>query len=203
MTGLMTSELIRNYYEESAPLKRKAILEESLAKGEEPEANQIRRELWDCRYAGIIDKKTQERADGYMKLWMTLKFFSGSRMGVLGRKRNQKEIRGLLKELGFEKMLSYGPVGEQVLYQECYHAARVYMVSCSEDRRYASTLLGLMTISKERVQEKIATDTALAAKFIPEQLQMVEELRIFSEGSIQAYKDLFPGDANFLEQISE
>lgn len=201
MTGIMVSELIRKYYEESDPIKRKAILEESIAKGEEPEAGQARMELWNCRYANKIDKKSETRADGFMKLWMTLKFFSGSRMGNFTRKRNQREIRKLLDDLGFEKMKAYGTMGEQVLYQECYHAARVYVTSCSEDKRYASSLLGLMSISKEKVQEKIAKDTVLVSKLIPEELHMEEDMRIFSEGSIQAYKDMFPGDDNFLEQI--
>ena len=201
MTGIMVSELIRQYYEESDPLKRKAILEESIAKGEEPEACQARMELWNCRYANKLDKKSDARADGFMKLWMTMKFFSSGRMGNFNRKRNQKEVRKLLKELGFDKMTAYGEMGQQVLFQECYHAARVYVTSCSEDKRYASTLLGLMSISKEKVQEKIAKDTVLVAKVLPEELQMVEELRAFSEGSIQAYKDMFPGDDNFLEQI--
>ena len=201
MTGIMASELIRKYYEESDPLKRKEILTESLEKGEEPEANQMRMELWNCRYAKRIDKRSNARADGFLKLWMTLKFFSGSRMGSFGRKRNQREVRALLKELGFDKMMEYGSVGEQILFQECHHAGRVYVTSCSEDKRYSSTLLGLMSISKEKVQEKIAKDTVLVSKVIPEELQMTKELQIFSDGSIQAYKDMFPGDENFLRQL--
>ena len=201
MTGIMASELIRQYYEESDPLKRKEILERSLEKGEEPEANQMRMELWNCRYAKRIDKKSPARADGFLRPWMTMKFFSGSRMGAFGRRRNQREVRNLLKELGFDKMKEYGRVGEQILFQECHHAARVYVTACSEDKKYSSTLLGLMSISKDKVQEKIARDTVLVAKIIPEELQMKKELQIFSEGSIQAYKDLFPNDRNFLSQV--
>lgn len=40
------------YYREHDPLKRKMFLEQSIAAGEDEEANAIRKELWELRYQG-------------------------------------------------------------------------------------------------------------------------------------------------------
>ena len=44
----MDTPTITQYYRESDPARRLALLNMSIEAGEEPELNQIRRELWDC-----------------------------------------------------------------------------------------------------------------------------------------------------------
>ena len=46
----MDTPTITQYYRESDPARRLALLNMSIEAGEEPELNQIRRELWDIRY---------------------------------------------------------------------------------------------------------------------------------------------------------
>ena len=46
----MDTPTITQYYREAEPAKRLALLNMSIEAGEEPELNQIRKELWDIRY---------------------------------------------------------------------------------------------------------------------------------------------------------
>ncbi|MFR5151529.1 MAG: DUF6553 family protein [Ruminococcus sp.] len=50
----MDTPTITQYYRESDPARRLALLNMSIEAGEEPELNQIRRELWDIRYPGSV-----------------------------------------------------------------------------------------------------------------------------------------------------
>ena len=46
----------------------------SIEAGEEPELNQIRRELWDIRYQDPSELGGDTRADGLIALWMLMEF---------------------------------------------------------------------------------------------------------------------------------
>ena len=46
----MDSPSIAAYYKEIDPMKRKELLDKSIAEGEDPELNPIREELWELRY---------------------------------------------------------------------------------------------------------------------------------------------------------
>ena len=68
----MDTPTIAAYYRESDPMKRKQLLDQSIAAGEEPEENQIRQELWEARYHEKGENGTL--ADGFLKLWMEKNF---------------------------------------------------------------------------------------------------------------------------------
>ena len=46
----MDTPTIAKYYREKDPMERLKLLEQSIAAGEEPEENRIRKELWEIRY---------------------------------------------------------------------------------------------------------------------------------------------------------
>ena len=52
------------YYREHDPLKRKMFLEQSIAAGEDEEANAIRKELWELRYQGRSGRRIYGSLDG-------------------------------------------------------------------------------------------------------------------------------------------
>ena len=60
----MDTPIITLYYRESDPMKRKMFLDQSIAAGEEEEANAIRKELWEIRYGGKSEVPDTP-ADGY------------------------------------------------------------------------------------------------------------------------------------------
>ena len=73
----MDTPTITQHYRESDPARRLALLNMSIEAGEEPELNQIRRELWDIRYQDPSELGGDTRADGLIALWM-LKEFNNS-----------------------------------------------------------------------------------------------------------------------------
>ena len=46
-----TFVIIAAYYKETDPMKRLKLLNKSVEKGEDPEGNAIRKEIWEIRYA--------------------------------------------------------------------------------------------------------------------------------------------------------
>lgn len=54
------------YYREHDPMKRKMFLDQSIAAGEDEEANAVRKELWELRYGEPSEAGSGTRADGYL-----------------------------------------------------------------------------------------------------------------------------------------
>ena len=98
----MDTPIIAQYYRETEPEKRKELLEQAIASGEDQEANKIRKEIWEARYKGTTNEGGI--ADGYLKFWMALEFNRNAGHKVFGSGRAQKEIR---KELDDVKSVSY------------------------------------------------------------------------------------------------
>ena len=46
----MDTPIIAQYYRETEPKKRKQLLDQAIASGEDQEANEIRREIYEARY---------------------------------------------------------------------------------------------------------------------------------------------------------
>ena len=63
----MDTPTIAKYYREKDPMERLKLLEQSIAAGEEPEENRIRKELWEIRYSDKAETG-DTRADGYLGL---------------------------------------------------------------------------------------------------------------------------------------
>ena len=87
----MDTPIIAQYYRETEPEKRKELLEQAIASGEDQEANKIRKEIWEARYKGTTNEGGI--ADGYLKFWMALEFNRNAGHKVFGSGRAQKEIR--------------------------------------------------------------------------------------------------------------
>ncbi len=53
----MDTPIIAQYYRETEPEKRKELLEQAIASGEDQEANKIRKEIWEARYKGTTNER--------------------------------------------------------------------------------------------------------------------------------------------------
>ena len=62
----MDTPIIAQYYRETEPKKRKQLLDQAIASGEDQEANEIRREIYEARYKNTTNDGGI--ADGYLKL---------------------------------------------------------------------------------------------------------------------------------------
>ena len=80
------------YYKEHDPMKRKMFLDQSIAAGEDEEANAVRKELWELRYGESSEAGSGTRADGYLALWMAMEYSKDTAGKLFGVKRARKEI---------------------------------------------------------------------------------------------------------------
>ena len=94
----MDTPTIAKYYREKDPMERLKLLEQSIAAGEEPEENRIRKELWEIRYSDKAETG-DTRADGYLGLWMTMEFNRNSASRFFGTRSAKKEIGKYLKKI--------------------------------------------------------------------------------------------------------
>lgn len=187
----MDSQFIEKYYQELDPMKRLALLEQSIQEGEEPEANAVRKEIWEIRYQDKSEASPNTRADGYLALWMAMEFNKNNGGKLWGAKSARKEITKHLEKMRFRELRAKGPLYELLLYRECCHMVKSYMELCESDRNYNTTLCGIVNIGKERGRKKLQADVYQTAVALPEALMMEEELGIITRAAREMYRVQF------------
>lgn len=194
----MDTPTIAAYYRESDPMKRKQLLDQSIAAGEEPEENQIRQELWEARYHEKGENGTL--ADGFLKLWMAMEFNrnSGNRW-FTGSKGARKEIGRELAAVKFHELREKSDLHEQLLYRECCHMVDLYMNLCVTDKSYNTIICGIITISKDSAKAKLQKDIYETAIKLPVDLGMTEELALITKAAREIYEIQFPGEEGLPE----
>lgn len=190
----MDTPIITGYYRENDPMKRLALLEQSIQEGETPEADAVRKELWNIRYADSAEMGKDSKADGYLGLWMSMEFNKGAGNKFFGAKSACKELRKHLEKLKFKEFQEKGGIHAELLYRECCHLARLYMELCATDRAYNTTLCGIMSISKDKSKEKLKRDMYETAVLLPQSIKMEEELAIITKAAREMYELQFPGE---------
>ncbi|MBU5481869.1 DUF6553 family protein [Blautia sp. MSJ-19] len=188
----MDTPIIAQYYKETEPEKRKALLDQAFASGEDMEANEIRREIWEARYKGNTNDGGV--ADGYLKFWMALEFNRNAGHRVFGAGRAQKEIRRELDDVKFREIQNKSPMHEALLYRECRHLVRFYMALCEKDKNYNTVLCGLVTIKKDSAKAKLQRDIYETAIRLPQDLGLQEDLALVSKAAREVFEEQFPGE---------
>lgn len=190
----MDTPTIAAYYREADPMKRKALLDQSIAGGEDAEGNAVRRELWEIRYRNKSEANAEERADGFLALWMALEFNRGADKKWFAIKRARKEISKQLEKMNFAEISRKSELHKELLYRECCHLVKLYMELCEKDKNYNNMLCGLLSLSSERSKEKLQTDIRETAIVLPAALQMEEELGMIMQAAREMYELHFPGE---------
>ena len=192
----MDTPTITQYYREQDPMKRLELLNQSIEAGEEPEANEIWKELWECRYSDSQVGGKDMKADGYLALWMAMEFNRGAGNKLFGPKGAKKEITKQLEKLKFQEFRKKGQLEEELLYRECCHMVRLYMELCATDRSYNTTFCGIISISKDKAKKKLQRDIYETAIALPEAVGMEEELGIITRAAREMYDLQFPGEGS-------
>ncbi|HJB29658.1 MAG TPA: hypothetical protein IAA06_12840 [Candidatus Blautia faecavium] len=190
----MDTPTIAQYYREADPMKRKALLEQSIEAGEEPEANAIRKELWDLRYEGPSELGPKTRADGYLGLWMLMEFNRDAGKRIFGGKSARKEIVKSLSKLKFKEIREKSALHEELLYRECCHLVKLYMELSEKDKSYNSVLCGILTMNSEKAKKKLQHDIYETAILLPPSIGMEEELELITKAAREMYEVHFPGE---------
>lgn len=192
----MDTPTIAEYYREADPKKRRNLLEQEIEAGTDPEANQIRKEIWEARYSEM-DEVTM--ADGYLRFWMAMEFNRKAANKWFGVKGAVKEIRKELNSVKFQELQQKSDLHRELLYRECCHLVRLYIDLCKTDRSYNSMLAGIITIKKEDVTAKIKRDIYETAVCLPRDLGMEEELSLLIKAAREIYELYFPGEGGMAE----
>ena len=189
----MDTPIIAQYYRETEPEKRKELLEQAIASGEEPEANEIRKEIWEARYKGLTNDGSL--ADGYLKFWMALEFNRNAGHKVFGSGRAQKEICQDLDDVKCREICEKSELHKELLYRECLHLVKFYMDLCAKDKNYNSILCGLITIKKDSAISKLKRDIYETAIRLPQEIGLEKDLKLVSDAAREMYAQQFPGEA--------
>ena len=182
------------YYREYDPMKRKMFLDQSIAAGEDEEANAVRKELWELRYGGPSELGPDTRADGYLALWMAMEYSKDTAGKLFGLKRARKEIEKNLDRLKFKELQEKSELHRELLYRECCHMVKTYMELCEKDKTYNTTLFGIVPINEKNAKSKLQGDIYHTAVRLPEEINMQQELGIITRAAREAYEDHFPGE---------
>lgn len=188
----MDTPIIAQYYRETEPQKRKELLEQAIASGEDQEANAIRKEIWEARYKDITNDGSL--ADGYLKFWMALEFNRNAGHKVFGSGRAQKEIFKELDDVKFREISKKSSLHEELLYRECLQLVKFYMDLCEKDKNYNSILCGLVTIKKDSAISKLKRDIYETAIRLPKELGLEKDLELISRAAREVYELQFPGE---------
>lgn len=191
----METPTIAEYYREQDPKKRKELLEQAIASGEDREANQIRKEIWENRYS----ENNGMMADGYLRFWMAMEFNRKSAHKMFGAKRAYKEI---IKELNSVKFLEFqdkSDLHRELLYRECCQLVKLYMDLCKTDRSYNTMLAGIITIKPDDAKAKLQKDIYDTAVTLPKELGLDKELVLLTKAAREMYELQFPGEGGMPE----
>lgn len=189
-----------DYYQETDPGRRRAILMEARGRADTAE-DRLREQLWDLRYKKVPHAKDGQWMDGYIRLWMALKFAAQYANSFFGGRGARREVRKILDELEIARFMEGGPQERELLYREFYHGACLYLQICSSDRNYSSTLLGMVPMKEGSVQAKIARDIYESLYVGARFAQVEEELSLFRQAATAAFEDRIPAQKEYLQGL--
>lgn len=184
----MDTPIIEKYYREQDPMKRKKILEKSIAAGEEPEKNAVRKELWEARYSETSDMGAGTRADGFLRMWMNMGFNKNTAGKMFGGKSARKTIVKEIERTRFLEMKKKSPLHEELLYRECIHLVDIYINLCRNDRSYTTYLCGIMKYKEADVIAKLRKDVWETGVKVPEDFKLEEELDLLIKATKEVYE---------------
>ena len=181
---------LRDYYVESSPARRRQILNVAMETQSDPEADEIRLQIWKLRYAKARENGKSGRADGYLKLWMDLRYLAENPPGRFSVKKTQKRLERELEELGFFQFYDHSEQSRMLLFQECLHTARLYVKLCFSDRNYTSMILGMMPMKEGRVQDKVSKDLKKLYEDLPKVVEIPKPLELMLSAAKEAEKEV-------------
>lgn len=179
------------YYRETDREKRRSLLEARLESGIPDKGDEIRLELWKRRY-GTGDRLA-DGVDYFIRSWMRLYLLSGN-PGRPGGKRKKKELEQIRQDMGFFLAEEYGREGEEALYQEFCNGLRYYIQLCRKDKKYNSTVMGLVKLKPDRLAKKLGQEFLEVSVRLPEHFGMGQEFGLLKKACERVYREEFPGE---------
>lgn len=172
-----------NYYMETSPEKRKAILE-AQDNPEEAELNKLRMELWNKRYGKT---KKGEIKDCFLAAWLDILLTITQVDAKFGRKAVKRQVVNALEQLCIPDVEKYG---KELLLAELKHTVLLYCCTSMEDRQYSAIIFGLGRMKTNTINKKLAAELYNVGTYIPAKLELMEEAALLSE-AVELAKEHF------------
>lgn len=180
-----------HYFETDNIFEREAALQQRLQASPAP-ADARRLEILHLRYG----TGKRERPDGFMRAWLMLKVMASNRSGFSISAHRKAELYSYLKAFGIEE----GSLPDDVLLEEWRDFASRMIGACRNDRTYRTTGFGLVPVSEEYTDRRIAEEIRKCFHDLPAEcgfLEMIEPLyRVVSE----VYCDQIEHGSDYLKQ---
>lgn len=177
---------INDYLKENDAKKRLHILDSVPETMKEDPTYKLCRAIWDRRYQKR--PKGLEGTDYFIRSFMTIQTYSP---GIIFRSGERKTREILIHDLFLYDIGSYGPEGEQMLYQEYCNCADYYYSLCLDSRPYRSKVFGTMEMTGEQVARKIYNEIERLKESAELKLGMESELSMFIRAFYDVYQKRF------------
>ncbi|HIV24966.1 MAG TPA: hypothetical protein IAB71_04135 [Candidatus Scatomonas pullistercoris] len=189
---------VEKYYLETDRERRKEMLDQAIAEEGMTRENEIRLKFWERRYE--TREKDNVQIDRFIRGWMEMSYMNTSSRSAFGRKKLEREKEKVLDDWSMELARSYGEEGEEAFYQELCNMTRLYLQLCQEDKSYSSLILGIGTMKRESLINKIAMDVYTMAYAVPRFTGTEELFSTFTRAATDVFYETFPKNRELLEK---
>ena len=182
------------YIRETSRNGRIKLLDEAIAEEGLTEENALRRQIFEERHV----KEGGMDIDRFIRGWINFNLIENSMRGFMAKKRTEKEMNQIRKDLQLNVAQEHGAVGEKILEQEFRNLTWVYAHLCATDKTYSSVILGIGRMKEETLISKIARDCWRVAYDLPRLTGTTEEMRVFTRGVTEGFCEIYPDHRHFL-----
>ena len=184
------------FYRETEPENREAMLSRLLAEESDDGSNHYRKQLFAHRYLNGDDPKPS--VDRY--LWQCVNFVQLYDTSRLFKKGARREVGQFLSEDGYKEAMEGGPQGEKALYWEIRNAARRFFKTC-RGNEYRRALFGLLSPGSEDQKTQMTTDTWKMTEGIGERLGIEDELSLWTKAVMDEYRITDPSAESRMNEL--
>ena len=175
---------------------RKLALDRAIAENLEPNKDKIRSEIWERRYndpAGV---------DRFLAGYMNFSYYANVVKNGLMAKFHKKEMAQTQSFLCYDIPEKYGADGEEILYLELYHLIDYYIDICLKDKKYGGLIMGIGTMKKENLINKIASDLYKTSYCLPPGYEIAPAHELFQKAAKQCFYNRFPSNKELFDEKS-
>lgn len=185
------------YYEEQDAAQRLALLKAAIEAGCDPEADDIRMQLFKLRYEPN-DFADSGYADAFMRAFMNLSMIIKNGEGRFMAGLTKKKIRKQLDSLALNNDLAKSEPGRALLLNEFRHAGQLYIALSADSKQYNALILGIGKISDDALIRKLYKDLSAAGKEVADTFDMRSEMELWLQGLEDARSLMLPSTPSLL-----
>jgi len=181
------------YYLPTDGKLRKVALDRAIVEGLEPENDKIRMEIWERRYG-------KPGVDEFLAGYMSLSYYATAVKGSFMARFHKKDMKETQEKLCYDIPGKYGKAGEDMLYLELYHMVDYYIEICLKDKKYGGLVMGIGSMKRENLINKIASDICRVCYGIPSGFEVLPTHKLLQKAGVQCFYDHFPESRNIIDE---